>query len=43
MKWEIDRFIEAKIVLTGSPDGYLKRKKKGVNRSAPFRVAAFFR
>jgi len=25
MKWEIDRFIEAKIVLTGSPDGYLKR------------------
>jgi len=25
MKWQIDRFIEAKIVLTGSPDGYLKR------------------
>ncbi len=25
MKWEIDRFIESKIVLTGSPDGYLKR------------------
>ena len=25
MKWEIDRFIEAKIVVTGSPDGYLKR------------------
>lgn len=27
MKWEIDHFIEAKIVLTGSPDGYLKRTK----------------
>ena len=25
MSWEIDRFIEDKIVLTGSPDGYLKR------------------
>jgi cephalosporin hydroxylase len=25
MKWEIDHFIETKIVLTGSPDGYLKR------------------
>ena len=25
MKWEIDRFIETKIVLTGSPNGYLKR------------------
>lgn len=25
MMWQIDRFIEAKIVLTGSPDGYLKR------------------
>jgi cephalosporin hydroxylase len=27
MEWQIDHFIEAKIVLTGSPDGYLKRTK----------------
>ena len=25
LKFEIDRFIEDKILLTGSPDGYLKR------------------